>query len=376
MTDQERIAIWNWSMTARVSGIPSRSYVYDFKGDYKNSLDHLHHKIIPYGDLLLSASNKDGLVIFNRKEGVIVDRLSCSRCINGMVNNRHNGKCLFIDPYIVDLETLEIAHDPWPAFDAYGIEPRPRGRGFITGHYAIRELNPDKYPGHWWVLDLNTWKETIQDVGASWPGWMFYDQGQVVCKAKENLQIRRISDMAIISEKEVPGFSTAIGNQSGIKLSFSDCGGCYLDDRTLNVIGTLNDEDCVGGVQFSDFSDRFSPLSVFTESCSDGDIFHCYHWKSKLILWRKKFNKFNQNYIAGDLIFASADGDRVLAIDKWTGDIVWEAEDPYQPWSIHFYEKDVYFMDMGGNMRCYQWDEEYISPHRPKDPNMAWIRPE
>ncbi len=53
----------------------------------------------------------------------------------------------------------------------------------------------------------------------------------------------------------------------------------------------------------------------------------------------------------------------------------WEAEDPYQPWSIHFYEKDVYFMDMGGNMRCYQWDEEYLSPSA-KDPNMAWIRPE
>lgn len=183
--------------------------------------------------------------------------------------------------------------------------------------------------------------------------------------------------MSVVAEKELPGLLNAVGNQSGISAILDEGeSGLYLDDRTLEVLGGLDKNDCIDNITFKNFKDRLSPLSTYTDKRSDGDYLYCYHWKKKKLLWTVKFKKFNQSYIAGDLIFASADGDRVLAIDKWTGEIVWEAEDPYQPWSIHFYEKDVYFMDMGGNMRCYQWDEEYVSPHRPTDPNEAWIRPE
>lgn len=377
MTEEERIAIWNWSMTAKVSGIPRSYFSYDFQGNYQQPLAHLYHKLVPFEGCFICASNKNGFLLFDREKGDIVKQFELEGCINGIVNNRHNGRYLFVDPYILDLETLEVVHDPWPAFQSYGIEPRPRGRGFVTQNYAVRELNPDKYPGHWWILDLNTWKETIEDVGASWPGWMFYGEDQVVCNASGRLQIRNISDGSVVSELVLPEFVNAVGGVSGIRVEYKEGErGCYIDDRTFEVIGSLDSGDCIDGICFTNFKDRISPLSTFTESVPDGDVVHCYHWKTKELIWRKKFKKFNQSYFSGDLIFASANGDRIIAMDKWTGEIVWNASEPYRPMSIHFYEKDVYFVDMGGNMRAYQWDEEYISPHRPKDTNEAWIRPE
>ncbi|WP_428243219.1 PQQ-binding-like beta-propeller repeat protein [Gynuella sp.] len=371
LNDQDKVACWHWGNYSRTSGIPSKKYKYDFQGDYQDKFNHFFHIVAPYKQSIIATAFKSGVFVFDRESGRITRTKKLDRYLSRSGDLRHNGHHLFADPYILDMETLEIAYDPWSEFDKTGIEPG-MGHGFITDTHVVRELNVKTHPGIWWVFDLTTWQGEIRETDCCYPHSMFHRPDQIVCKQGDKVQVRNLADMSLVSETEMPGFRKAISTISGIEV-VSEKDFYFLHDQTLQQLGYIGIKKPVEGNYFGTYRDLFSPMTVGANLRGD---MAAYDWKHEKLLWQKTFKSVDRQYIAGDLVFVCINRNQLVALDKWTGEQIWQADEPYEPMTIHFYDHHVYFMDMGGNLRCYEWEEEYISPNRPINPEEAWICPE
>lgn len=96
---------------------------------------------------------------------------------------------------------------------------------------------------------------------------------------------------------------------------------------------------------------------------------YCYDFLNQGRLFSLEISGLRDFCVAGDLIFALRDVDSsysaAIALDRYTGEQVWQAEEPIRvAYDIKACGNKVVVNTVGGLVRCFEWKEVYTSPNK------------
>lgn len=98
-----------------------------------------------------------------------------------------------------------------------------------------------------------------------------------------------------------------------------------------------------------------------------GSYIECHDIDCGALLWRKILSRRPHGFCGcGDLLFGKFDDDFPVALDRHTGEIVWQAAQPMEAaYGTVSGGTRVVYTSTTGEIQCYEWTEEYHSPARP-----------
>ncbi|MFL0806680.1 MAG: hypothetical protein K6L60_05265 [Oceanobacter sp.] len=286
-------------------------------------------------------------------------------------------------PYVMDVETLEVVFDAhrvnsevatlWRAVAIYLGENycifRERYRGVETG---------------WFVVNLDTMEGEYLQTDISLPRWLLTRPDVLACQCGDDVQLRDFASQQVLASKPLEGISSILCDNSLVEVRTKNGDCYYLDPEDLSEILVINTADCRPPESPSWWKDdRLSPIAHrFGQIDPDipADMFAVYHWRQQRLLWKSLHRTCKALGTAGDLMFLNINDQRLVAVDKWTGEHIWELPEEFSQSSVRFWGNHIYISGCPANgeveFRCYRWQQPYISPARPSSPNDLWVIPE
>ena len=292
-------------------------------------------------------------------------------------------------PYVQDADTLQVLFDLGSL--EVGEDISWNGAHCALGNqYCIFEPR-DATTGYWAVINLGTLKGELRQSDASLPCWLLTHPGVLACKYGDEVQLRDFEHQQVLARKPLEGISQIKCDNGLVEVITKDKDRYFLNPEDLSEVQTItfsNTEPANDRGGWLD-SDRFSPLTHrFGRIDSDipADIFAVYHWRQQRFLWKTLYRNCEVLGVAGDLMFLAInrhlnnDTQRLIAVDKWTGNTQWELPEVFTALQVWFCGHHIYITGWPpkgkGEVRCYQWQEPYISAARPSSSNDLWVIPE
>jgi hypothetical protein len=292
-------------------------------------------------------------------------------------------------PYVQDANTLQVLFDLGSLEGGENI-PWKGAHCTINDQYCIFEPR-DAATDNWAVIDLGTLKGELRQFDASLPCWLLTRPGVLACKCGDEVQLRDFERQKVLARKPLEGISAIKCDNGLVEVVTNDQNRYFLDPEDLSEIQTIKFSNTEPANDRGGWlgSDRFSPLThQFGRIDSDipADMLAVYHWRQQRLLWKTLYRNCEVLGVAGDLMFLAInrylddDSQRVIAVDKWTGDKQWELPGAFTALQVLFCGHHIYITGTPpkgrGEVRCYQWQEPYISAARPELPTDLWIIPE
>jgi hypothetical protein len=330
-----------------------------------------------------SSANKNNKVFkINRFTGEVLATADIGPLIQGFSRPHpdscmiHNSRYLAHPPYLVDMESMEVVYDLSNLISDSGYKIG-LSSGLLSDRYWIHEVDRKEHPGLWCVVDLKSMQGSLIETAATSPFMNHQNRDNMICIAGGELQIRKIENNQILSRRNFDGLK-GILSRGGGAVAFLKEREIYLSLNDLSDLMNMSDD--IPAVNYSGWCklDHFSPLliKVTEPECQ----LVVYHWRQQKVLWQKVWKGCQIRGIAGDLIFLLVNREGItefIAIDKWTGELVWKPEGSLAVGELFFHGRQIYmtccFEDQKPRILCLQWRELYQSPGRPKSPSGAWI---
>ncbi len=161
-------------------------------------------------------------------------------------------------------------------------------------------------------------------------------------------------------------------------------GQIFLVDKYVVVINKLSilvlDLDSGSVIwekTYSEISQDIVPSEIssnanFTLVCTDS--IHIIQQNDRIIsisltdgalLWDKQSKNLQDACIAGDLIFAIQDEYELFALDRYSGEKVWEVTEHMSWGAVKSCDDKIFYIAVSGYIACYQWSNIYHSPAAP-----------
>gem|GEM_PF-2758113 len=286
-------------------------------------------------------------------------------------------------PYVMDVETLEVVFDAHRVNSEVAILWRAVAI-YLGENYCIFRERYRGVEAGWFVVNLDTMEGEYLQTDISLPRWLLTRPDVLACQCGDDVQLRDFASQQVLASKPLEGISSILCDNSLVEVRTKNGDCYYLDPEDLSEILVINTADCRPPESPSWWKDdRLSPMAHrFGQIDPDipADMFAVYHWRQQRLLWKSLHRTCKALGTAGDLMFLNINDQRLVAVDKWTGEHIWELPEEFSQSSVRFWGNHIYISGCPANgeveFRCYQWQQPYISPARPSSPNDLWVIPE
>jgi hypothetical protein len=283
-----------------------------------------------------------------------------------------NSRYLVMPPYLLDIASLEVVFNLADLIAGTDYQFEITARSTLTEQFWVYEVNPKEQPGLWCVVDLNTMQGSLRQTDATMPVWLHCSSDRIACVSGSEVQIRNFDSNEVLHRYHIDGVYNVMCDALGVVVSVK--GDLQLlSANNLSVISRLSDTGLVCRELKSKIYDSNSPLLIIhaeVDPLVPTPQLIVYNWEEDKMLWKKPVRDYEVLSISGDLIFVRFDYERVLAIDKWSGRIVWTQPSFFPAIYISFFGRQIYAIchaAAGAEILCYQWIDNYISPSRPTE---------
>jgi hypothetical protein len=290
-----------------------------------------------------------------------------------------NSQYLVMPPYLLDIASLEVVFNLDDLIAGTDYQFEKTARSTLSEQFWVYEVNPKEQPGLWCVVDLYSMQGVLRQTDATMPVWLCGSSDRIACVSGAEVQIRSFDNNEVLHRYHVNNLYDMMCDAIGIVISYKD-DLQLLSADDLSVISRFSDTGLVCQRLEKRIYDFCSPLLIIhaeIDPVVPTSQLIVYNWEENRIIWKKPVRNYEVISMSGDLIFVRFNKERVLAIDKWSGQVVWKQAEPFDASFLSFFGHQIYAVYdtffYGVWIRCYQWVENYISPARPLRSVQDWV---
>jgi len=345
-------------------------------------------------DVMLLADRANRVRKYNRFTGELLASCELKPLLNVNVNVRYgaatnfpasymtrNSRYLVVPPYLLDISSLEVVFNLSDLIAGTDYQFEKTATSTLNEHFWVYEVNREEQPGLWCVVDLHTMQGTLRQTDATMPVLLRGSSDRIACVSGGEIQIRKFDSNEILHRYHVNNVYEMMCDAFGVVISVK--GDLQLlNANDLSVVSRFSDTGLVCYKLEKRIYDSCSPLLIIhaeIDPMVQTRQLIVYNWEESRIVWNKPVRDYEIMSVSGDLIFIRFEEKQNLAIDKWTGKIVWRQPSFFSARYMSFFGHQIYAVHEtidSVKIRCYQWFENYNSPSRPLSSVKDWLNSE
>lgn len=282
-----------------------------------------------------------------------------------------NGQFLVMEPYILNADSGRLVIDYSTALQDY--EPTPDSRPVINSKWMIKSWK--EFSSERGLLAVNLDSQTVRrlSIDAFFPE-LVNESDRAIVATRDGLACVDLISEKYIWRSPIEG----INPREGVVISvFEDVATAFVRGQWYLV--SVEDGRILRKVGYTDMSSELTGSDYSVPRT--GRQFYVYGRKryphligydvlTGRTIFDKPISHLRGYCIAGDLLFAIRDliddknyrDSELIALDRFTGEEVWKADTPLAAaFDVKACGSNVFFSSVSGILRCYKWDETYIS---------------
>jgi hypothetical protein len=274
---------------------------------------------------------------------------------------------LLVEPVLFDIKTGEICYEYSSELNGHNFDKD--SFVILTDNYVLKEWNQKSSPGLLYYLDIKTKEEHVVDSGLSFPvasdkpneifGW----RGKNF-ERYDFVSQKTIWSLPIETKERTWSVTPVIENKVVLDEGLS----IYIIDAVSgDIIWKKKLEELSSNLlETEDLAIALSPdVFIYHIRKPGSRNLEAFSLNDGKLLWKFQDKSVDDYCIAGDLVFAIEEEHRLVAYDKYSGEVVWEAEDTlHNAYGVQSYGNKVFFNRVVGEVRCYEWQEIYHSSEK------------